>query len=400
MKKNIKILYILILVIFTFIIGLSKVNANTESKLLKVTNRNYTNFSTDKNFIVIVVDAVDSKKFSKVLESSKYKDYFKDFTYYPDTLSHYLFTRESIPLIISGKANYNENDYLTFYNKAFDNSAFLNKLVEDNYEINMYEHELNWTTKKGRVVQNIVFLTNEENSLVYSLKCALNTIGNKYIPFIFKLIPSIKYMNCNSNNTLEDLKEEELFSWDNIDNYKYILNFPVTKTDKKQFKFIHTNGVHPPYTTSPDLTRIPESSGSENKEMQASLKLVSSYIDMLKQNGVYDNSVIVITADHGYNNGEKMGKQNPILYIKGFDEINDKMSTSNKKVSHLDLSDAYLKLLDGAKSKDLFLNISDNRVRKLIWYVFRKEDHMVEYTLDGHAWETNKLKKTGKEFNR
>ncbi len=134
--------------------------------------------------------------------------------------------------------------------------------------------------------------------------------------------------------------------------------------------------------------------------MQASLKLLSSYIDMLKNNGVYDNTVIVITADHGYNNGERMGKQNPILYIKGFNETNASMNTNNNKVSHLDLADAYQKLLDGYKAKDLFLDIKDNRIRKVIWYVFRKEDHMVEYKLDGHAWETNKLKKTGKEYNR
>lgn len=395
MKRSINIF---LLMIFIFLFGITVTNANTESNLLKVTNRNYTNFSTDKNFVIFVVDAVDSRKFDKVLKNSQYKDNFKDFTYYPDTLSHYLFTRESIPLIISGAANYNEDDYLIFYNKAFDNSKFLDRLINEDYEINMYEHELNWTTQKARVTNNIVFLTNEENRALYTIKCGLNYIGNKYIPFIFNIIPSIKYMNCN--NTSEDLKEDELFSWDNIDNYNYILNYPVTKTDKKQFKFIHTNGVHPPYNTSSELTRVSEKNSSETKEMQASLKLLSSYIDMLKNNGVYDNTVIVITADHGYNNGERMGKQNPILYIKGINEINTLMNISNKKVSHLDLADAYQKLLDGYKAKDLFLYIKDNRIRKVIWYVFRKEDHMVEYKLDGHAWETNKLKKTGREFNR
>lgn len=389
---------IFLLMITVFLFSITVTNANTESNLLKVTNRNYTNFSTDKNFVIFVVDAVDSRKFDKVLKNSQYKDNFKDFTYYPDTLSHYLFTRESIPLIISGTANYNEDDYLIFYNKAFDNSKFLDRLINEDYEINMYEHELNWTTQKARVTNNIVFLTNEENRALYIIKCGLNYMGNKYIPFIFNIFPSLKYMNCN--NATEDLKEEELFSWDNIDNYNYILNYPVTKTDKKQFKFIHTNGVHPPYNTSSELTRVSEKNSSETKEMQASLKLLSSYIDMLKNNGVYDNTVIVITADHGYNNGERMGKQNPILYIKGINEINTSMNVSNKKVSHLDLADAYQKLLDGYKAKDLFLDIKDNRIRKVIWYVFRKEDHMVEYKLDGHAWETNKLKKTGREFNR
>ena len=393
LKRSILFLFVM----FSFI---SIASANTESNLLKVTNKNYTNFSTDKNFIFFVVDAVDSRKFNNVLNSSnEYKDVFKDFTYYPDTLSHYLYTRESIPLIISGAANYNENDYLTFYNKAFDNSKFLNRLVEDDYEINLFEHELNWTTKKARVAQNIVFLTNEENRTMYSIKCTLNHIANKYVPFLFNIMPSIKYMNCDATN-VEDLKEEDLFSWDNIDNYQYILNKPVTLTDKKQFKFIHTNGVHPPYNEDENLNKVSSANSNETKEMKASLKLLASYINMLKQNGVYDNSVIVLTADHGYNNGERMGKQNPILFIKGINETNDLMIRSDKKVSHQDLADAYQLLLDGKSSKELFTNISSDRVRKLIWYVFRKEDHMVEYKLDGHAWETNKLKKTGNEYDR
>ncbi|MBR5662659.1 MAG: sulfatase-like hydrolase/transferase [Bacilli bacterium] len=399
MRKNINKIYITLLIIFTLFISINKVSANTESNLLKVTTKNYTNFSTDKNFIIFVVDAIDSKKFDKVFKSSKYKDNFKDFTYYPDTLSHYLYTRESIPLIISGNPNYNEDDYLVYYNKAFDNSKFLDRLITDDYEINIYDHELNWTTKKARVTQNIKFLFNEEEGIMHPVKCALKKVGYKYIPFIFNIMPSLKFENCDES-VEEEVNLSELFSWDNIDNYKYILNMPVTFTDKKQFKFIHTNGVHPPYNMDGELNRVNEKNSSETKEMQASLKLLSSYIDLLKTNNVYDNTVIIITADHGYNNGERMGKQNPILYIKGINETNDSLNISDKKVSHLDLSDAYLKLLDGEKARDLFQEFTSNRVRKLIWYVFRKENHMVEYTLDGHAWEVNKLKKTGKEFNR
>lgn len=398
MKKTVNLLYILLLIIIGTFLSIKPVKAYVESNMLKVTNRNFTNFSTDKNFIIFVVDAVDSKKFDKELSKSKYKNDFKDFTYYPDTLSHYMFTRESVPLILAGAANYNETDFLTFYNKAFDNSKFLNRLIDEEYDINMYEYELNWTTKKARIVQNIVFLSNEENEFIYTAKCTLNRIGNKYLPFIFNIFPSLRYLNCN--NTFEDLKEEEIYSWDNIANYNYIMNMPVTLTDKKQFKYLHTNGVHPPYNTSPELKKVSESNSSESKEMQASIKLLDSYINMLKTNNVYDNSIIILIADHGYNNGKVMGKQNPILYIKGFNEVNTSLNVSNKKVSHLDLPDAYQELLNGKQAKELFLNIPDNRVRKLIWYEFRKENHMVEYELNGHAWETSKLKKTGKKFNR
>ena len=151
---------------------------------------------------------------------------------------------------------------------------------------------------------------------------------------------------------------------------------------------------------STELTRVSEKNSSEAKEMGASLKLVASYLDLLKQNNLYDNSVIIVTADHGYNKGERMGKQNPILYIKGINETNTIMNKSESKVSHIDLKDAYNMLLDGKTSKELFTEFDNNRIRKLIWYVFQQENHMVEYELNGHAWETNKLRKTYKEYNR
>ncbi len=39
---------IFLLMIAVFLFSITVTNANTESNLLKVTNRNYTNFSTDK----------------------------------------------------------------------------------------------------------------------------------------------------------------------------------------------------------------------------------------------------------------------------------------------------------------------------------------------------------------
>lgn len=361
-----------------------------------VTEKNYAKFSDDKNFIIFLVDAADSKVFSKELEKSVYKDNFVDFTYYPDTTSYYLFTRESIPLILTGVPNLNEKDYYEYYNDAFDKSPLMDELINRNYDINLYEYELIWTTEKGRVVENTEEISNAIKTYHFA-KCDLKYVAYKYLPYAFKKYAHIERMNFNYGKNTDF---DNAYSWDNIDNYKMIKNANVTIEHDKNFKFIHTNGSHVPYNMDNELNRISEKKATYENEINASIKLLSSYIDLLKQNNVYDNSVIIIMADHGYAGPKRIGRQNPILYIKGLNEKNKQMKVSDKKVSHIDLIDTYIDLLNNKKTTELFKNIPEERERTVIYYRFTKENHMVEYKTKGHAWENNKLYKTGKEYNR
>ena len=363
-----------------------------------VTEKNYAKFSEDKNFIIFLIDAVDSQKFNSALENSPYKDYFKDFTYYPDTISYYLFTRDSIPLILTGKPNHNEDDFYAYYNKAFDNSPLINELIDKDYDINIYDYELIWTTEKGRVVSNTEEVSNQVD-LIHFAKCNLKYVAYKYLPYSLKKYAHIERMNFNYSKISSD-EFENGYSWDNINNYNMIKNAIVTKEPRKNFKFIHTNGAHVPYNMDENLNRISEKKGTYEKEINASIKLVGSYIDLLKENNLYDNSVIILLADHGYAGGNRIGRQNPILYIKGFNEKNKQMIISDKKLSHLDLIDSYTDLMNGKKSVDLFKNISNERKRTFIYYAFTKENNMIEYETNGHAWENELVRKTGKVYKR
>lgn len=401
-EKVIKVSSKIALVIFIMLLTSSVSTMLTTKKMFQkkypilVTSKNYSQFSDDKNFIIFLVDAVDQEKFKQELDISKYKDNFKDFTFYPDTLSYYLFTRESVPLILTGVPNLNEDDYYTYYNKAFDASPFMDNLINNDYDINIYDYELIWTTKKGRVVQNTEEVSNQVKT-VHFAKCNVKYVAYKYLPYFLKKYAHIERMNFNYAKRTD---YDDSFSWDNIDNYNMIINADVTKNHKKNFKFIHTSGSHVPYNTNGELNRISEKKATYKDEVNASIKLTSSYIDLLKNNNIYDNSVIVIMADHGYNGRERIGRQNPVLLIKGINEVNKEMKISDKKVSHIDLMDTYKDLLDGKKSMDLFKNIPENRKRKFIYYEYTKENHMTEYETEGHAWENNKMTKTGKEYNR
>ena len=135
------------------------------------------------------------------------------------------------------------------------------------------------------------------------------------------------------------------------------------------------------------------------------MKIVSDYLDMLRKAGVYDNTAMIVMADHGfgYKDGEEvpLGRNNPLLAVKGMGEHHDIMQISEAPIAYDDLQEAYRRLLDGASSDQVFdAKEGDDRVRRYLYYDFTDEDHMVEYELHGHAEDVENLKPTGRVFDR
>ena len=101
------------------------------------TVKNLDLLSNNDNYLIFLVDAVDSTHFNKIVKNnSKYQQDLKDFSYFPDTLSGYSFTRDAIPSIFSGEWNENQVQFSEYSTKAYDNSKFFNKLSEKNYNKN------------------------------------------------------------------------------------------------------------------------------------------------------------------------------------------------------------------------------------------------------------------------
>lgn len=357
------------------------------------TNKNINNISNDKNFFILLVDAVDSKTFKKELEESEeYRNLFEDFTYFEDTLSGYPFTRDSIPFILSGKWNKNEKDFYLYSTDAYNNSRLFKELEEKKYSINLYETELTWNDKKLTKVDNIKL---KKGVKIYTFtKQIIKYDMFKYLPYSLKKYSKIETLEFKSSK--KDI-ENENFNYGDVSYYQNIKNNKLEIVDNKLFKFIHIEGAHVPFNLDKDLNII--ENGTYEEKVQASMKLIKTYLDRIKDCGNYDNSVIIIMSDHGYNDVHVDGRQNPILFIKGINEKHD-MYTSTIPVSHEDLIDAYTDLLNDKKSDELFKNIDSDRTRKYLWYKFTKEDNMIEYETKDKAWETEKLNKTGKEYNR
>lgn len=362
-----------------------------------VTRQNYNQISNNKNFLIFLVDAVDSREFYQVLSQSKLKDTFQDFTYYPDTLSAYPFTRDSIPFLFSGMWNENQTDFETYSNTSFHNSPLLHKLEEKNYDINIYEDSLVWHGKKKIKVSNIE--ETEKIQWIPFIKQELKYVLYKYLPYGLKQYAKIETLNFAICST--DYETNNAYIWNNRTNYEEIQHKKLEHQNKNYFQFVHTEGAHVPFDLDRDLNVIEK--GTYQQKLEATLTLIHQYINRLKENHAYDNSVIIVLADHGYCDGEDtpflLERFNPVLFIKGIEEHHP-MQISEQKISYADLMDAYLALLEDKKSNELFSQITENRKRRILSYLFTKEDKMTEFEVEGTAWDVESFQPTGNVFER
>lgn len=357
--------------------------------------------SRKDNLLILVLDALDAYTYDEVKEAHpEYEEWFKDFTYFPNMTSVFPFTTRSVPQMLTGKIFENEVDFTEYSTDALDNAEFFRHLEENNYRIGIYETEFSYNGNKLNRFEN--FRTDDISLNMAAkntfIKEQFKLVLFKYLPYFLK-----PYVGSNTNSFASMIWPQP-FRMDNWDFYEDIKTAEVEYIDENNFRFIHVEGAHVPFRYDKDMNWISEDEGSYYKNIEASMTLANAYLQKLKDAGVYDNSAIIIMADHGsriLGEGEDdLYKFNPIFMVKGIGETHP-YQVDKAPLSYEDLIECYERLMDHKPSTECFdWKEGDHRVRRLIWSAWLQENHMIEYTLDGYASEYEKMVPTGREFNR
>ena len=359
------------------------------------TSKDFDTISSDKNFVILLNDAIGSTEFRSVLEENpEYKKVFEDFTYFPDTLGCYPCTRDTIPLVLSGGLNKNEMEFEDFSSQSLNKSPFFKELTEKGYDINLYEAELIWYGAKEFNINNSADYGNYRLPFHSFFHEEMKYIGYKYLPYRLKRYSNIESMDFNG---LVDK-----YIWDDRTIYSLVKNKPtLDKKPGRTFKLVHTEGAHIPFKYDKDLN-ILDDYGTYEQKIEATITMLNAYLERLKANGAYDNTVIIVMADHGNtdlnSSDDMLVRANPMFMIKGINERHE-FEVSEKPLSYLDLMDIYSRLLDDKTAREATADIPDKRERIFMWYRnFRLEDHIKEYVVTDKAWEWRKFRLTGNEY--
>ncbi len=349
--------------------------------------------SGKENIIYILFDRFDNEYVDSVKE--KYPDFFDDlegFTYFDSAVSTYTRTFPAVPFMISGNEYKAETSAFDYLASTYQNSDFLKDLKDNGYKIDIYAdryYEYNDAKAFEGIADNV--------SKVTSYKAN----KKKIVEYLFKLsiartvkvfLTQIMYVNANYGlaTKLSTLECEGEVYHDNdawLSDYYKDTKLTADASDKT-FTFIYMHGSHTPHILdengdySEDATDISQTIGS--------FKTVKLYLEYLKELGVYDNSTIIISGDHGI----------PITEDSPLHEETDKGVTTAIMIKPKKADNKKLIIVKDAKIKSdknygkSALDIKENESRTRIFYqsVFDVDHHKLglnKYEIKGDAHDIN-----------
>ena len=356
--------------------------------------------SQDQNFLILLLDAVDAKAFEEVMDSDPdYEETFADFTYYPDMVGAYPWTAFSVPYILSGKWYEGEGYYLDYAAAAVDESGLFRELSERDYDIALYESDP-WVTSYTYQFSNMVELQHEVYVWKYFRRAVCKLGGIRYAPFFLKeyCYRAIAQTQGQHNAFVDE--RNPLYTWDLKEFATHMQEEEVTYQEGKCFRYYHLQGGHVPYLYDADLNATGDTSYPVT--LEANIRVIGRFLEKLKQSGMYESSVIIVMADHGFDPQDEVsayGRQNPLFLVKGVGESHP-LQTSLVPAAYEDLPEAYVKLMDGAAGGDIFpYKEGEKRERRYIFY--ENTNHvMQEWMQTGPAWDFGAYRATGVTYQR
>lgn len=362
------------------------------------TSHDLLSMSGDTNFIILVLDCIDAGDFSRIIEEKpEYQKVFNDFTYYDNVVGSYGYTKHAIPFILSGDWYENDGEFDEYVVNACTQSTLISKLRQQKWDMGLYDNELLVQDEKFFQYDNVMY--NQYGTVSYGtfILWEVELVCYKYAPFALKSLFLIDPAQFDS--LIKPAKDEEIFCFADSNKrlYRDVLEKEIEIDDNSKFKFIHLDGAHASWDLDENVQI--SSRATYETEIEASIKITDAYLKKLKEAGVYDNTIMIIMSDHGYRQGDALHHQHPILLTKGLGEKHE-FEISDIPISHVDLQDAYQKLLSGAIGKSVFdINVNNERERRYLFYDNDITDEiMYEYYQKGKAGDWETFVPTGKEY--
>lgn len=269
-----------------------------------------TDFASDKglyevgeesNIIVFVLDMYDDEYFKEILSTEpEIKNELDGFTYFSNFTGSYSTTSYALAHLSTGMYTHNESELLTWVKNVSEKRQYLDELAEDGYQMYLYSSTMGCLPKRFvKVSKNYINAPLKISSKLHFTYDLYQLAALKYFPDFVK--PFLWMTGTEFDYWKSVDSRYNPYSVDNLVFKEGLEKQGISKgEDARQFKFIHLNGSHYPYEIDENAKRVEADSVTAVQCARGALRIVQQYLEELKKNGSYDNSAIIITADHGY----------------------------------------------------------------------------------------------------
>lgn len=324
----------------------SQQNGETPEKEVYLSDREITDFSKNKNVLVFLLDRLDYDYIEQVLaQDPGFFDRLDGFTSYTNAIAEFARTRPGASFMLSG---FEEGAYRMPAEEYFEKqwtAGGRNLLADLNaagFTVDLYGDTLGMIGSGQGFEQYVSNLSTVEEKLNYVrlLKNVLNLSFYRYAPQVMR-----PFFWCYTDDVNRGLYPES--GRYEIDEAKYAPRFSQLQlTDQKYFKFYHFNGPHPPYTLNEDGTRTAGTETDAVRQTKGCFRILYGIFDQMKAEGIYEDSTILILADHGsaVSDHEPVTKATTIgLFYKPAGASGEKLAYSGAPVSHKNIPATVMK---------------------------------------------------------
>ena len=316
--------------------------------------------SSERNITVFLMDMLSSTRMDELLESyPEMTEKLDGFTFYRDNVSEQCFTFPSVTQMLTQK-EYDGSENIEYFESAWSGDSVPKILHENGWKVYLFADK---GTTYSDVSQIMPFSDNTEN---YSY--SVNYLGAggicrtmislslfKCLPYRYKVFFETKYSDISNGffRFSDEENEKSVLPYrmgidTDIKYYRYLTeNGLSADSGAPTFSFIHLNAAHDKSEELSALYGGYDGNAGKTSTARGSFECVFAYIDELKRLGIYDNTVIILLADHGdipeYIDGRAVSSPDTaVLLIKPAGQRGDLITDDTAQLSNKNFAPSVL----------------------------------------------------------
>lgn len=377
-----------------------------EQKYWVLSDKEILEVGEEENVVVFLLDMFDDEYFKEILEKEpELTEELDGFTYFSNSTGSYSATFYSLASLFTGKLNHNEYRLFDWGDEIAKEDIYLDELTDQGYGLYLYSNAVSFFP--DRIVdsaENVLRVPMRISNKLHFSYDIYQLVMCKYFPDCLK--PYIWMSGTEFEYWQETDSEYDSYLQDNV-----IFKDKLEKTDvsvggeTKQFKYIHLDGSHPPFRIDENAQTVDENSVTALQCARGSLRIVQNYMEKLKQSGSYDNTAIIIMADHGYYDNGVLSS--PLFMVKPR-AAHGSMKVNNAPICQLDFGSTVLELA-GCENWEKYgksvFEIEEGAVRERYFYQYYLEERtdspefrLIEYEIDSESNKPSNFHLTDVEY--
>lgn len=308
--------------------------------------RNVT-YSTKRNVLVFVIDSLEREIAHAIMEDpmtgSELRGKFQGFTEYLDNVGAGNNSLIGVANLFTGNYPENMDDLFDYFASVYSSQSALVDYLDEDTDIYLATEAL------GYGYCNRQDSSKRKTHTSVPARGCFNIPGQDGQGWTLSGITRFRWLPFAAKAKYAYLAERFMPEPDfNLHEWVVypFLKGAETQPEKKTLVFVHTRGVHSPILYNREGKRLSQGAVGDAACQEIGIFIMRQLADMFdayREKGIYDNSLIVVLADHGTQGDKQLSSETlpkngrPFLWVKPNDSHHD-FKSSNLPTSHARVS--------------------------------------------------------------